>query len=188
MTIAFRELPVRRLEPGQRLYRIHRAAHGPWFFSGDGNGRFDPATTGRGACYLAEAALGAWIETFRTSMTIAEDDVSSRVLSSIELDRPFELADLSHRRALAAGATAAVMSGEDYDPCHATADGLQGVRDGILWRVRHDLGQRLLGVALFGPAGAQPDGDWPPADTAPIGSDLIRVAEDEFGYRVVPTT
>lgn len=188
MTIVAKELPVRRLEPGESLYRIHRAANDPWFFSSDGKGRFDPTGAEKGTCYFADAELGAWVETFRTAMTIAEEDISSRAISVVDIDRPLELADLSDRRALKAGATAAITSGDNYDPCHALADELQGVRDGVLWRVRHDLGQRLIGVALFGPAGAQPAEDWPPTSTAPIGSNLIHEAEDEFDYRVVPTS
>lgn len=92
MSIDVALLPERELAPGQLLYRIHRAGYGLWYFSADGTGRFDPtSSSGRGACYLAEEPLGAWVETFRTVMTVAEDDVRSRVLSVVEVDKPLIL-------------------------------------------------------------------------------------------------
>jgi hypothetical protein len=135
---------------------------------------------------LATAQLGAWVEAYRTAMAIEEADVSSRRLTRVDLDRSIFLADLTSRRALKAGVTAALTSGADYGPCHQLADQLQGKLDGILWRVRHDLEQQLLGVAWFGPEGGQEPHDWPPVITEPIGTDLIREAEDEFGYKVRP--
>lgn len=186
MTVEIAKLPIRELKPADLLYRVHRQEHGPWYFSGGGKGRFDPTVTGRGACYLATAQLGAWVEAFRTVMTIEEADISSRRLTRVDLDRPIFLADLTTRPALKAGVTAALTSGADYGPCQQLADQLQGKLDGILWRVRHDLEQQLLGVAWFGPEGGQESRDWPPATTEPIGADLIREAEGEFGYKVRP--
>jgi hypothetical protein len=39
-----------------------------------GAGRFDVSADGRGTCYLAEAALGAWIEAFRKRMLLPEPE------------------------------------------------------------------------------------------------------------------
>lgn len=187
MSVAIDALPVAELAPGQNLYRLHRNENGPWFFSGGGEGRFDPTTPGRGACYLSTSKLGAWVETFRTAMIIDEADVDSRSMLTVELDAAFRCADLTRRQALAAGLTGAVASGADYGPSHSLADALQGNLDGVLWRVRHDLEQQLIGVALFGAEGGQDPSRWPPARSDPIDLDLIRQAEDEFGYRVMPT-
>lgn len=186
MSVAIARLPVAELKAGQNLYRIHRSSNGPWFFSGSGGGRFDPPTPDRGACYLSTSKLGAWVETFRSAMIIEEADVNSRSMVTVELDTAYRCADLTHRRALAAGVTGAMSSGADYGPSHSLADDLQGELDGVLWRVRHDLEQQLVGVALFGPEGEQDASRWPPAESGPIDPDLIRQAEDEFGYRVTP--
>jgi hypothetical protein len=159
-----------------------------WYFSANGDGRFDPTGSyGRGTCYLAEDPLGAWIETFRTVTTVAEPDVLGREMGTVELDRPLVLADLTVRSALSAGVTAALSNSERYDESQALADRLQNRVDGVRWRLRHDPKQELLGVALFGPAGGQPDDDWPPARNQPLDQALIREAEDNFGYRIVPT-
>lgn len=186
MSVATNRLPATDLEAGNHLYRIHRSENEPWFFSGGGDGRFDPTLAGRGACYLATSKLGAWVETFRTATIIDEADVLSRSITTVRLDTPYQCVDLTQRRALSAGVTGAMTSGAEYGPSHALADDLQGKFDGVLWRVRHDLAQRLIGVAFFGPEGEQDPKRWPPAETSPIDNDLIREAEDEFGYRVMP--
>lgn len=120
-------------------------------------------------------------------ITIAEGDVSQRLLATVELDRPIVVADLTNRQALQAGVTAALTAGADYDECHQVADQAQGRLEGIRWRVRHDMEQAMIGVALFGPAGPQPARNWPPVKSERIPAVLVREAEDAFGYRVVPT-
>jgi hypothetical protein len=186
VTIDVAKLPRRVLEAGTRLHRIHRAATGAWYFSGDGHGRFDPvAAVGRGACYFSEGPLGAWIESFRTTMTLLEDDVRQRVVTTVELKRSVAVIDLTDRRGLAAGATMALAADPDYGDSHDLASRAQGEAAGIRWRLRHDLRQELIGVALFGPQGPQA-GDFGSASTEPIGRVLIRAAEDAFGYRVSP--
>jgi RES domain-containing protein len=188
LTVDVSRLPRAEIQLGSSLYRLHRTGLGAWYFSGDGAGRFDPSDTpDRGACYLAEDPLGAWVETFRTVMTIAEQDAARRALATIEIDRTFVVADLTDRRALQAGVTASLATSHDYDESNRLADQLQGRLDGIRWRLRHDPRQELIGVALFGPAGLQADSDWPPTTSERAPLSLIREAEDNFGYRVVPT-
>jgi len=157
VTIDVARLPSRVLPAGTRLHRIHRATRGPWYFSSDGAGRFDPIyARGRGTCYLAEHALGAWVEAFRTNMTLLEDDVSARLLSTVELGDSMVVADLADRRALSAGVTVAVTSGASYDDSHDIASRLQGAVAGVRWRVRHDLAQELIGVAVSGREASSP--------------------------------
>jgi RES domain len=184
-------LPRKTLKAGTPLYRIHRAVHGPWFFDDGPLGRFNPTgSPGRGACYFAEQPLGAWVESFRTTMVLAEADVAARALTAVTLDRDVVVRDLTVRRALKAGVTTALTAGGDYRDSQALADALQGRADGVRWRVRHDLAQQLKGIAWFGPAGPADDAlrtTLPPAVTEPIPRDLVADAERRFGYSVLPT-
>jgi hypothetical protein len=188
VTVDYSALPRHVLPPGTRLYRIHRAHLEPWFFSSSGNGRFDPVLRpGRGACYWSEDPLGAWVEAFRTTMTIAEDDLQARALTTVELDQEVSLVDLTERRALSAGVTAAMTAGAGYTAPQELASNVDNTDDGIRWRVRHDLEQQLVAVALLGPAGSQPSANWPPIETTPVPDSLVHAARSEFGYKVSPT-
>jgi hypothetical protein len=106
--------PYRTLRGDRPLYRLHRSAREPWWFSADGSGRFDPAGTDAGACYVAYEPLGAWIEVFRKAMVIAEADVSARILTELRAGPDLRLADLVSRRALSFGVTASLGADEDY--------------------------------------------------------------------------
>lgn len=184
------KLPRRRLVTGKRLYRIHRARYGPWFFDGSAAGRFNPTgRPGRSTCYWAESPLGAWVESFRTAMRWTISDVALRALSVISVDRDLVVADLTVKRALAAGITVAITGGDDYAAPQALADRLQSVLEGVRYRVRHDLSAQQIGVAWFGLEGAATDAalaSLPDATTGPIPADLIRSARS-FGYLVLPT-
>jgi len=181
--------PRRTLRGDRVLYRIHRAATGPWWFSSDGSGRFDPIGTDLGACYLAERPLGAWVEVFRRQMLLAEAEVLERALLAVPLGRDVRLADLTSRRALGFGVTASLGATERYDDSqafavHAAQAGFGGVR----YLVRHDPAQQLYGIALFAPAGAPGPADpvWPARDSGAIPDELIAEASGRFGYRILP--
>ena len=109
-----RGFPRRTLRADRAVYRIHRVKHGPWYFSADGSGRFDPVGTGQGACYVAERPLGSWVEVFRKTMLIAEAAVEERALMQTALGRDVRLADLTSRRALTCGTTASLGANELY--------------------------------------------------------------------------
>lgn len=184
-----RGFPRRTLRGDRTIHRIHRADKRPWWFSSDGAGRFDPVGTGLGACYLAEQPLGAWLEVFRKSMLLTEDEVRDRALFSPRLRREVRLADLTSRRALGFGVTASLGASEEYDESQAFAaavanDGFGGIR----YLLRHDPAQRLYGVALFAAAGAPDAADraWPLAGDGPIPDDLVAQAARRFRYRVAP--
>jgi hypothetical protein len=182
--------PRRTLRGDRTLYRIHRANRGPWWFSSDGSGRFDPLGTSRGACYLADSELGAWIEVFRKRMLLAEAEITQRALFAVELGRDLRLADLTSRRALQFGVTASIGADERYHASHAFAvDALKAGFDGVRYLARHDPAQKLYSVALFADAGAPDpvDPDWPPGSGAPIREDLVAQAAHVFSYRVLPT-
>jgi hypothetical protein len=190
VTLDVARLPRKTLRAGTTLYRVHRADHDAWFFDRSPHGRFNPTgTPDRGASYWAEKPIGAWIESFRTVTTLTEEDVAGRALSAMTLASDLVLSDLTVKRALAAGATAAITAGADYAPPQALADALQHVTDGVRWRLRHDLTQRLVGIALFGHAGS---GDAPRSpglalpSTEPVPESLVDAAQRLFGYRVLP--
>jgi hypothetical protein len=180
--------PRRTLRGARTVVRVHRAALGPWWFSSDGSGRFDPTGAGHGTCSLAEQPLGAWIEVFRKHMLLAEEEVHARSLLSVALGRDLRLADLTSRRALAFGVTASLSTDADYAASRAFGDrALAAGFAGVRYWLRHDPAQRLYGIALFGPAGAPDPADpkWPPGADAPIDDELVDAAR-AFGYRVLP--
>jgi RES domain-containing protein len=182
--------PRRTLRGDKTLYRIHREVTGGWWFSSDGSGRFDPPPdSGKGACYLAEGPLGAWVEVFRKKMLVSESAVADRVLMSVELGRDLRLADLTSRRALQFEVTASLGANEDYRSSQAFAGrAIAAGFDGIRYFVRHDPGQRLQGIVLFHDAGAVARGSrrWPRGRHDPIPGAVIAEAERLFGYRVLP--
>jgi len=185
-------LPRNELPELTRLYRIHRAENGPWFFDASPDGRFNPTgVDGRGACYWATTPLGAFVESYRTTMTLAPEDIAARRIATIALPAPLNVVDLTQRGALGAGVTAALTAGGDYQPAQALASELQDQTDGILYHARHDLAGQLTSVALFGPAGA-PDKRTlaslrlPEAEIAELNQQLLAEAESTFGYRIIP--
>ncbi len=184
-----RGFPRRTLRANQTIHRIHGTARGPWWFSADGSGRFDPVDTGYGACYLAERPLGAWVEVFRKRVLLPEDEVAVRSLLSVRLGRDVRLADLTSRRALTYGVTASIGSGESYDASQRFAgEAIAAGYDGVRYLVRHDPAQKLYGYALFAPAGAPDSHDalWPAGDDRPIPDHVVQDAARLFGYRVLP--
>ena len=122
-------------------------------------------------------------------MALSAADVAMRALSTIVLDEDLVVADLTVKRALAAGVTVAMTGGADYAEPQALADLLQGTRAGVRYRVRHDLGAKLVAVGWCGDQGAATGAALsalPRARTGPISDDLVRSAR-AFGYRVLPS-
>lgn len=181
------DFPSYQLRAGQVLYRIHRAANSPWWFSA-GEGRFDPKSGEAGSCYFAAHPLGAWVEVFRKTMAVSEAMLNDRRLFTVDFDRDLRLADLSHRRAAQFGVDASLSAGLDYGPSQALAERFYRAGfDGIRYLVRHDPAQKLYGIAIFGPPGVpSPAKSWPAGADAPIPDDLAEEACELFGYRVLP--
>jgi RES domain-containing protein len=171
-------LPARQL-----LDRIHRGDRMPWWFSSDGSGRFDLPPP-RGTCYLGEEPLASFVEVLRDTTIVSRAVVDQRRLSKLPIPRRIRIADCTARRARSFGITAAIHSGPDYPATRewAAAFADRGF-DGVRYYVSHDPEQRLIGIALFGRAGAR---RWRVTATTAIPEDLIRLAEDEFGILVVP--
>jgi len=187
--VSLKGFPRRTLRGDRTIYRIHRSDGTPWWFSSAGDGRFDPVGTGIGACYLAEAQLGAWVEVFRKRLLLPEPEIAHRSLLAVALRRDLCLADITSRRALSFEITASLGTNEQYADSQAfAAQALQAGFDGVRYLVRHDPDQRLYGLALFSQAGAPDPADpnWPD-DSDTIPDALVKDAERLFGYRVLPT-
>lgn len=183
-----RGFPRYTLRAERVIYRIHKSGRSPWWFSANGDGRFDPVGTDFGACYLAGAPLGAWIEVFRKRMLLAEAEVDTRCLQAVALGRDLRLADATSRRALQYGITASIGGSEHYEESQAfSAEVLAAGYDGIRYLIRHDPAQRLYGITLFGPPGRTRRNDplWPCA-SGRVPDALVREAHKRFGYRVLP--
>ena len=181
------KLPERRLGAGAKLYRLYRQATGtPWYFTSGGEGRFDPiGAKGVGICYWAEDPLGAWVEVYRTKTTITQAEVDERRLATLVLAEETAVIDLTQRKGLAAGVTAALTAGHDYSGSQALAASVAPRVGGIRWRARHDLAQKSISVGLFGPEGPRPSHE-PAARGEPIPLGLVEGAEGTFGYTVLP--
>jgi len=145
--------PAFGVDRRRSLYRIHRTDAGPWWFSGDGSGRFD-LRDGRGSCYLAVTPVGAFIEVFRVATVIPEADVEARSLSSLVPPTRARLADCTVSAARKFGITGAIHTQPDYTVPQIWAKAFAAAGfGGIRYRVSHDPAQRELGAVLFGDAG-----------------------------------
>jgi hypothetical protein len=176
--------PAFGVDRRRSLYRIHRTDAGPWWFSGDGSGRFD-LRDGRGSCYLAVTPVGAFIEVFRVATVIPEAEVEARSLSSLVPPARARLADCTVSAARKFGITGAIHTQPDYTVPQIWAEAFAAAGfGGIRYRVSHDPAQRELGAVLFGDAG---EPSLPVRRTEPIPASVIEAARQRFGLIVAPT-
>jgi RES domain-containing protein len=176
--------PAFDVDRRRSLYRIHRSDVGPWWFSGDGSGRFD-LREGSGTCYLAVTAVGAFIEVFRIATVIPEAEVEARSLSSLVPPERTRLADCTVSTARKFGITGAIHTQPDYTVPQAWAEAFAAAGfGGIRYRLSHDPAQRELGVVLFGAAGEQ---SLPVRRTEAVPTGVIEAARQRFGLVVAPT-
>lgn len=100
------------------------------------------------------------------------------------------LADCTSSRSRAFGITAEVHSTPNYEITQAWAAAFESAGfHGIHYFLRHDPGQRLTGVALFGPAGAGTGASgYPPGLVRPIGPDILAEAASRFGILTLPAS
>jgi hypothetical protein len=176
--------PAFGVDRRRSLYRIHRTDAGPWWFSGEGSGRFD-LRDGRGSCYLAVTPVGAFIEVFRVATVIPEAEVEARSLSSLVPPARARLADCTVSAARKFGITGAIHTQPDYTVPQIWAEAFAAAGfGGIRYRVSHDPSQRELGAVLFGDAG---EPSLPVRRTEPIPASVIEAARQRFGLIVAPT-
>ncbi|HSK78696.1 MAG TPA: RES family NAD+ phosphorylase [Thermoanaerobaculia bacterium] len=172
---------------------MHRAGRNPWWFSSGGLGRFDlrerpGSPPWKGTCYLATTPLGCFIEVFREGFLVPAAELEERSISHLALPSQVNLADCTSSRSRAFGITAEVHSTPHYEITQAWAAAFESAGfHGIHYFLRHDPGQRLTGVALFGPAGAGTGASgYPPGLVRPIGPDILAEAASRFGILTLP--
>jgi hypothetical protein len=135
-----------------------------------------------GTCYLAKDPAGCFLEVFRFSNPIPAIEVEARRISRLEVP-DVRLADCSAGLSRSFGLTAEIHSTPDYALTQRWAAAFAAAGfDGIHYLLRHDPGQSLSGVALFGPAGPQL---WPIFASEPIGPELLDEVKQRFGLQVL---
>lgn len=180
-----RRFPQRIVTPARRLWRVHRADRGAWWFCSDLEHQFDLADP-RGTCHVAEAPLGAFLEVFTDIRGIARDEVDARRLSEVHVPSRTRLADCTSPRARSFGCTGEIHTTIDYRITQAWAGGFARAGfDGVRYFVRHDPSFAVAGIAIFGDSGVPPGLPKPATDEIP--ADLIAEAGRRYGILVLPT-
>ncbi|MGH7818265.1 MAG: RES domain-containing protein [Candidatus Binatia bacterium] len=172
------------MTPSRGLWRIHRADRDARWFCSDLQCRFDLPVP-RGTCYLAPDPLASFLEVFREIEFITPEVIAKRRLSELRVPTTLRLADCASSHARGFGCTGEIHTSIDYRLTQEWAQAFAAARfAGIRYLVRHDPSQRLLGIAIFGPAGFAED--WPESSPHLIGSDLLREAGRKFRIRTTP--
>lgn len=150
--------PKFTLKISKSLFRAHRKANGPWWFSSDGTGRFDLTTGGKGTCYLADVAAAALREALGESLVkagvIEFAELDARVVSALKVERPFSLADTTSPKAANHGITKEISTvGYAVPQAWARAWAYKGM-NGVRYSGRFSTAHKDRCYALFGSAGA----------------------------------
>lgn len=174
--------------PGRALFRIHGSRFGPWYFRSDGLFRFDLIDRpGWGTCYFAEDPLGAFVEVLQgfRNVSLPRAELQARALYRYAVEHTLVLADVTQQAAGRFGLDISISGGSPagYDASQSFArDAFDAGFAGIRYRVRHDLEQKLTGIALFGPDGAQPN-DLLTGDVTELDEHLMARACDCASFR-----
>jgi RES domain len=185
-----RGFPQCTIVPDTTLWRIHRARHDVWYFRNDGVFRFDlVGNPQHGTCYFAEDPLGAFVETLQNfrGIPLPRIELVARKLFSVEFRLALTLADLTDNAAANFDLDASIFAGspEDYSASQEFArDAYDAGFAGVRYRVRHDMRQDLIGVALFGPLGAHSGAALPPGTDEDIPESVVASACTDIGFRV----
>lgn len=134
----------------------------PWFFSStsspstSGGGRFDLRTP-HGTCYWTDNLTGALAEKFlRVPLhAVTEEQVLSLWHHCIALGNSSDAADLTSQAVRRFGVNAEIHTSLDYSLTRSWAIALRSAGwRGLRYLLRSDPAVRLLGLAIFGSAGA----------------------------------
>lgn len=180
--------PQHVVRPGATLYRIHGNKFGPWFFRTDGNFRFDLVdSAGWGTCYFAEDPVGAFVEALQgfRAVTLPRGELTARRLFEYRVRHALVLADVTTQVAASWGFDASISASTplDYDASQRfAAQAYRAGFAGIRYRTRHDIEQDHHSVALFGPAGPQPD-DLLEGTASNLDEPLLARACEEMFFR-----
>ena len=160
-----KRFPTSRLAPTKPLYRLHRKARRPWYFSTSGAGRFDLRGP-EGTFYGALDPAVAFIEVFYGFRIVPVGELIDMVVSTITMPTTMRLADCTSPKAVGHLVTAEIATTIDYALTQRWAGAFRAANfDGIRYWARHDT-SRGRAVALFGPAGQRDD--WPAPTTAQL--------------------
>ncbi|MGE0719820.1 MAG: RES family NAD+ phosphorylase, partial [Alphaproteobacteria bacterium] len=150
--LARRRLPIERLDPGARLFRIHRAELAALHFGTSATNRFDDPAGVFGVCYAARSPEGAFAETCLRAVGeqfVTRGFLAARRLCEIAVVGTLRLAALHGPGLAPLGATAAIAAG-DYRTAQCWSAAIHAHPaevDGIAYRANHDNGE--LSAALF---------------------------------------
>ncbi|MFP4635570.1 MAG: RES domain-containing protein [Nitriliruptoraceae bacterium] len=185
------------LPAARHVERLHRVSEyvRPWWYSSvtafdeRSGGRFDLLTP-QGTCYLAESLDGALVEKLlraRTKVVVAER-LAELFHATIHVRAAPAAADLTSRRATAAGLNAEVHTTLDYRITRRWARALRraGWR-GLRYLLRGDVSGSAAGRAVFGRAGLHrraPAGLT--TEVAPLDRDRAEQLLHERGVEVRP--
>lgn len=176
------------LTPEQPVHRIHRQAHGPWWFNRSGDYRFDitdPRLADLGTCYFAEDPLGAFVEVFSGFRLLPQVELRSRRLFTVSIPAALSLADLCSDSISNFDLDASIASSSEGDYSASQEFAVECARagfGGVRYHVRHSISNRLVGIALFGPVAELVN---PPAGTRnAIPDDVVVAAARRYGFRL----
>lgn len=184
--------PSRTIRAGTKLYRTHRAELGPWWFNGNGYGRFD-LTPPAGTCYGAESEVIAVLEKWAGICLIPRTEVTRHMMSTLVVDRDVRVADVTSNAAISFGVTSEISTTADYDLTQQWANALRAAGfGGVRYWARHELTHRKACVALFGMHGDHADTPTTPSEytvlsTQPLAdrNDLWRALQEDTGIEVL---
>lgn len=177
--------PSAAVAASTKWHRCHQTQHEPWFYASHpadkiGGGRWDlPAPNG--TCYVAESAGAALKETAGPDLHdhgfVTGSWADARSVSGVELGAKVSVADMTDAAVSDHGASNELVGALRYRITQAWARGwhaagLGGVQYGLRFAAN------LIGLGLFGPAGARTGG-------RVLGARSAREVASTSGVRVV---
>jgi hypothetical protein len=169
--------------PPPQVFRVSRRAHGLWWFSSRGAGRFDLAHP-MGTCYLAADPLSSLLEVLAGAAETTAAFLDARQVHRLDGMHSL-LADATNRAATGFGVTRELSSITPNDLPQQWAAALHEAGfDGVRYMLRFDPSPRGLAVAVFGRAGE--DHLRRRGAATPVGEGLRLRLQDECGVRVIP--
>jgi hypothetical protein len=188
-----KEFPQWNKKLPQRIWRTARTAHqDPWWWSGNGCGRFDLTAGGQGTIYLSCDRFGGLFESIGPEMsegTIHIDELRCRRVYGLESTyvSEYRLADVNSMAAIGFGVTNEISSMTPYAmPQKWAAKFYSADFNGIIYRTRFDTRIPACGLALFGLTGSNPL-NWPIGVSYPATS-LRNQLKEKFGIDTIDET
>lgn len=177
--------PSATVAPSTKWHRCHQTHREPWFYASHpaddiGGGRWDLPEP-NGTCYVAESAVAALTETAGPDLHdhgfVTGSWVDARSVSEVGLGADVNVADMTDPAVSEHGASNELVGALPYRITQAwargwDAAGFGGVRYGLRFAAN------LIGLGLFGPAGARTGG-------RVLGARPAREVASTSGVRVV---